>query len=166
MINIKIRVERCLYLVRILDSGFCWYVRTRVTSSTAGMPSLNFVWKVTVYIWLESWTAAFADTFEPEIAPPRLSCYSPTNHSSLFYFVLYCTLNHNHDMNPIIKLQLIFWCTIRCTFMNIPNGFNNISDIYLNTQIEFHAFQSVFFTTMKHCIRSYVVILYLILVRE
>ena len=60
MVNIKFRVERCLYLVWILDGGFRWYGRTRV----------------------------------PLII--------------LRYFNLCCTLNHNHDINPIIKIQFIF----------------------------------------------------------
>ena len=104
MVKFKFSVKRCLglYLVRILDGGFRWYVRTRVTSSTSRMPSKNFVWNV-VYIWFESWTAAFADTFEPDWPPPCLACHSPTYHSSLLYFMLY---NHNHDMNDIIKILL------------------------------------------------------------
>ena len=80
----------------------------------------QYMHKILYDAWFESWTAAFADTLEPEwpppclachhwiscgtlsipdsnlgrqlslirsqLAPPRLSCHSPTNHPSLFYF--------------------------------------------------------------------------------
>ena len=113
-----------IYLVRILDGSFRWYVRTRVTSSTSRMPSKQFVWNVVyIYIWFESWTAAFADTFEPDWPPPRLACYSPTYHSSLFYFVSY---NHNHNMNAIINIQFIFECTICSFYITLLDGSNMI----------------------------------------
>ena len=42
--------------------GHTWQI---CNGNHGNIKNLNFVWNV-IYIWFESWTAAFADTFEPE----------------------------------------------------------------------------------------------------
>ena len=46
----------------VISMGYTWQI---CNGNHGNVKNLNFVWNV-VYIWFESWTAAFADTFEPE----------------------------------------------------------------------------------------------------
>ena len=124
IVKFKLCVERCLYIwFEYWTAAFADTFEPEWPPPRLACHQNNSCETLSIYIWFESWTAAFADTIEPDWPPPRLACYSPTYHSSLFYFVSY---NHNHNMNAIINIQFIFECTICSFYITLLDGSNMI----------------------------------------